>query len=148
MRSRVTLAIMVGIVLLPVGCGSSSSGASGGSSGSGSLLVGVLWEWTGGQLAHPPSLHAVPDPSSYLLRLGSDGSFEAQADCNQIQGNYTLSGQNLSLSLGPSTLAACGPNSLDQTYVHQLAMVERWSLTNGQLALSLKDGDQMFFHES
>jgi heat shock protein HslJ len=105
----------------------------------------VLWEWTGGQAAHPPSLHAVPDPESYLLVLNPDGSYQVQADCNQMHGTYTLDGHTLTLSLGATTLAACGPHSLDQMYVHQLGMVESWTLTDGQLALALKDGGSMFF---
>lgn len=147
MRPRMTLTIMVGTLLLMAGCGGGSSGGSSGSGSSDSQIVGVLWQWTGGQAAHPPSLHAVPDPASYLLRLAPDGSFEAQADCNQVHGTYVVSGQELTLTPGATTMVACGPNSLDQTYVHQLGMVKSWSLTDQQLALSLSNGDSMFFHE-
>jgi heat shock protein HslJ len=146
LRALMAVAVFVAALPLLTACGSGGSGASSGN-GAKSQIVGVLWQWTGGQSASPPSLHAVPDPSAYLLRLAPDGSFEAQADCNQIRGTYTLSGQKLTLALGPTTMVACGPNSLDQTYVHQLGMVDSWSLTDQQLALALKNGDAMFFHE-
>jgi heat shock protein HslJ len=133
----VALATAVGTLALLTGCGGGGTGSP--------PIVGVLWEWTGGQDAHPPSLHAVPDPESYLLVLNPDGSLQAQADCNQIHGTYTLSGHTLTLSLGAATLAACGPHSLDHMYVQQLAMVESWTLTDGQLALALKNGGSMFF---
>jgi heat shock protein HslJ len=86
-----------------------------------------------------------PHPESYLLLLKSDGSLQVQADCNHVHSTYTLSWHTLTLSLGAATLAACGPHSLDHMYVQQLAMVESWTVTDGQLALALKDGGSMFF---
>jgi heat shock protein HslJ len=62
-----------------------------------------------------------------------------QADCNLVVGSYTLEGDSLSIELGPSTMAFCGEESLDQQYVASLGDVESSSLENGRLVLHLKD---------
>jgi heat shock protein HslJ len=137
-RPTVLVALLAAAVAL-------ATAACGSSSGSSSKLTGVLWHWTGGQDAQPPALHAVPDPENYLLEFATDDSFSAKADCNQMHGSYKQSGSSLTLTPGPMTLAACGPNSLSDMYVHQLGTVTGWEITDGQLSLKLKDGGTMFF---
>jgi heat shock protein HslJ len=126
------------LVLLLAGCGGGSKN---------SPVVGVLWEWNGLQETQPAHLSAVPDPPNYLLVLNEDGSFTAKADCNQLHGTYTLSGDDLTLTHGPMTKAACPPGSLSDQYVHLLSQVTTQTVEDGQLTLGLAKGaGSMFFH--
>jgi len=50
-----------------------------------------------------------------------------------------LEGDWLSMELGPSTMAFCGEESLDQQYLASLGNVGSASLEDGRLVLHLKD---------
>jgi heat shock protein HslJ len=133
------VAVVIGLLMLAA-CGSGSKNSS-------PAVVGVLWQWNGLEETHPASLSAVPDPENYLLTLNKDGTFEAKADCNRVSGQYTLSGSSLTFALGPTTLAACPPHSLSDTYIHLLGQVASYGLQQGQLRLDLKNNTgSMFFH--
>ena len=121
----------------------------GGGRGDRSADVGRVWEqeqfpdgrrcslqWSGLEETHPASLSAVPDPENYLLTLNEDGTFEAKADCNRVSGKFV-----------PTTLAACPPHSLSDTYIHLLGQVASYGLQQSQLRLDLKNNTgSMFFH--
>lgn len=141
-RKLVGILVTLGAVAALSGCG--GGGEAGGSSDS---IVGVLWQWNGSQETQPAGLSAVPDPENYLLLLNEDGSFEAKADCNQLAGTHSLSGGDLTLTLGPMTMAACPPESLSDLYVQQLGEVANQALNGGQLTLGLRDdAGAMFFN--
>jgi heat shock protein HslJ len=118
-----------------------------GGGGSASSVKGVLWQWTGTLENAPKHLSAVPDPQSYLLTLNDDGTFNATADCNQLNGTYTLSGSKLTLSPGAMTMAHCGPHSLSDMYVSLLHQVVSQEVDQqNQLVLGLaNDAGSMFF---
>ena len=40
----------------------------------------------------PAHQSAVPDPSSYTITFADDGTFNAKADCNTVNGTYTTDG--------------------------------------------------------
>jgi heat shock protein HslJ len=52
-------------------------------------------------------------PKKYTIIFNTDGTFEGQADCNAISGTYSQE-NGFTITLGPSTLAFCGEDSLDQ----------------------------------
>ena len=55
---------------------------------------------------------AVGEPSKYTLQFQADGNVAIRADCNQVLGRYTTSGNaQLTIELGPSTLVGCPPGS-------------------------------------
>jgi heat shock protein HslJ len=138
-RSFGVLMLAAVLAALLAGCGGSSAKSP--------SPVGTLWEWNGLQETHPAHLSAVPDPQNYLLTLNADGTFSAKADCNQLHGSYTLSGDNLTLTPGPMTMAMCPPGSLSTQYVHLLGEVTTQAIENGQLTLGLaNDSGSMFFH--
>jgi len=56
-----------------------------------------------------------------------------KADCNQVGGTYTLDGDKLTITTGPSTLAFCGEASLDQQYLAALASVDGAGMSQGRL---------------
>jgi heat shock protein HslJ len=137
-RAALTLGACVVLSILLSACG-----GGGGSS----AVKGVLWQWTGTLENTPKHLSAVPDPQSYLLTLNDDGTFNATADCNQLNGTYTLSGSKLTLHAGAMTLAQCGPHSLSDMYVSLLHQVVSQEVDQqNQLVLGLaNDAGSMFF---
>lgn len=78
-------------------------------------LVGKTWAWerrdSNGNASDPIN---VPNSENYTLVFGEDGTFAAKMDCNNAAGDYTSSGiGNIMMTLGPSTMAFCGEESLD-----------------------------------
>ena len=83
-------------------------------------LIDLTWQWEqrtnngGGE-----AIITVPDPSQYTLLFENDGTFNAQIDCNNDSGNYATDGTgSIFMELGPMTLAACEPGSLDQEMIN------------------------------
>ena len=103
--TRILVATLVLGALL-VGCAQSSSG---------STLTGNTWEWAASTTTSPASQSVVPVPQNYTIEFKANQTFEGKADCNQISGTWeSTSGNGLNITLGSSTAAACGPDSLDQ----------------------------------
>lgn len=114
------------------------------SCGSGAKLEGTQWQWT--SHTQNGTQTNVPVPSSYTLTLGSDGSFQAQADCNQVHGTYTTSGSSLTIKPGASTLAGCGPGSLSDQFVTLLGQSSSYEIKGQTMNLTLSgNGGTMGF---
>jgi heat shock protein HslJ len=124
----------------------SGTGVSEPSPEAGSNLSGILWKWesytgTGGQ-----GDITVSSPDSYTMVFIPSGELAIQADCNVVSGSYTQSGSALSLELGPSTMAFCGEESLDQQYLSLLNGVSAYVMSEGKLVLNLSaDAGSMTF---
>jgi heat shock protein HslJ len=103
-------------------------------------IVGITWQWAQLTETEPASQSVVPDPQNYTLVFQPDGEVSIKADCNMVGGTYTLEGASLTIALGPSTLAYCGDDSLDQLYLAMLGNVGSFDVENGRLALNLKEG--------
>jgi len=78
-------------------------------------LVGKTWAWErrdpNGNASDPIS---VSNPENYTLVFSEDGTFAAKMDCNNANGEYTSRGVgSIMMTLGPSTMASCGEESLD-----------------------------------
>lgn len=111
-------------------------------------IVNIVWLW--GQLVetNPPSQLDVPDPLNYTLTFLEDGNVSIKADCNQVGGMYTVNGEKLTITLGPSTLAFCGEDSLDQQYLEALSKVDEFGVSEKRLVLYLtKDVISMGFDD-
>ncbi|MEZ4619795.1 MAG: YbaY family lipoprotein [Caldilineaceae bacterium] len=92
-------------------------------------MVGVVWQWQ----------HAeVPDPTRYTLEFMTDGGVAVQADCNRGRGTYQIVGQAFFLEVLTLTRAACGPDSLDQTFLEQVNSTDTYRLEDGTLVLTLR----------
>jgi heat shock protein HslJ len=131
--------VAIGAVVLLAGCGGGGKNET--------TVVGEIWQWNGLYETHAATVSSVPNPANYLLLLNDDGNFEAKADCNQVHGTYKLSNNHLTLTLGPSTQAACGPNSLSDKYIALLRQVVSQAISDGSLVLGLqRDTGKMFFH--
>jgi len=103
-------------------------------------ITGITWQWTAMTETTPASQTVVPNPENYTLLLNSDGTFSMKNDCNMVSGSYTLDGSTLTFMPGPSTMAYCGDQSLDQTFLKAIAQVTSYSLEDGDLVLTLQDG--------
>ena len=103
-------------------------------------ITDTTWQWASMVETEPASQSVVPNPENYTMLLKTDGTFSMKADCNMVAGSYTLDGSSLTFQPGPSTMAYCGDQSLDQLYLQSISNVASYSVTNGDLILELKDG--------
>ena len=143
------LATLVGTSILTVGaCGQEESGTP--SAQEAVELMGTVWNWQefqdsadGDEASHI----SVPDPAKYTLTLRSDDSADIQADCNQLSWTYSLEGSRLRFNtLGPSTMAYCGDESLDQRYLERLGNTATYVMVDDTLYLNLTlDSGNMIF---
>lgn len=121
--------------------------ACGGTSSSGSDITGIVWQWAAMQETVPASQSVVPDPQNYTITFNTDGSATIKADCNTVDANYKLNGSSITITLGASTLMACGDASQDAIYLASLSKVSTYAVENGQLQLMFaNDGGKMDFN--
>jgi uncharacterized lipoprotein YbaY/heat shock protein HslJ len=99
-------------------------------------IVGTVWNWEQFLDTAEKNDIVVPYPPAYQLELRPDGTFAAKADCNVASGSYTLDGSSLTLGLGPTTLAECGPDSLYNDYVALL----------GQVVTYVREGEVLYLN--
>lgn len=104
-----------------------------------STLEGAIWQWTCLKENEPASQTVVPKPENYTVTFNQGGGLQIKADCNMVQGGYTLEGDRISILLGPSTLAACGEQSLDRQFLGLLERVNSYTIKDDQLILYLLD---------
>ena len=103
-------------------------------------ITGIQWQWAELTETEPASQSVVPNPENYVMVLGTDGSAAIKADCNQVLWTYTLEGDSLTFNtLGPSTLAFCGEESLDQLFLGKLGMGGTVSIEDDRLVLELNE---------
>jgi heat shock protein HslJ len=103
-------------------------------------ITGIQWQWAELTETEPASQSVVPNPENYVLVLNADGSASLKADCNMVSWTYTLEDSSLTFNtLGPSTLAFCGEDSLDQQYLGLLGKGGTVSLEDDRLVLELNE---------
>jgi heat shock protein HslJ len=130
-----TLCVVLALTLAACGTGSSSP-----------TLTGIVWQWSAMQETAPASQSVVPDPQNYTITFNTDGTAAIKADCNNVTANYTMSGSSLTITLGASTLMACGDTSQDTIYLASLSKVSSYAIEKGQLQLKFaNDGGKMDF---
>jgi|GEM_PF-2525731 len=103
-------------------------------------ITGIQWQWAELTETEPASQSVVPDPENYVLVLDADGSANLTADCNQVKWTYTSEDSSLTFdTMGPSTLAFCGDDSLDQLFLSKLGVGGTVSVEDGRLVLELNE---------
>lgn len=109
-------------------------------------LVGVQWEWAATLKTRPATQAVVPDPTAYTLEFAEDGAISIKADCNRALATYTLENDSLTITLGPTTLAACPPGSQGGAMLTWLSKVTSYMIDAGDLILRVDDtGDSLLF---
>jgi heat shock protein HslJ len=135
-RLVAVVAFAMATVMLVAAC-SSSSGPS---------LTGKAWQWTASTTKVPASQSVVPKPEDYTITFNTDGTFSAKVDCNNMSGQYTTtSSGGLTITPGPMTLAACGPDTLSDIYVAELMKSKSYAIASSQLTITLTDDGTMTF---
>ena len=89
---------------------------------SSNTITGIVWQWESVTEQPTGETTTVPDPQNYTIIFNEDGTFEGQADCNAIGGTYSQE-NGFTITPGPSTMAFCGEESLDQQYIALLDQV-------------------------
>ena len=117
-------------------------------SGGKNEIVGLTWKWEAFQDTAGINDITVSDPENYTLTLNEDGKASIQADCNQVTWTYELDDSQLSFdTTGPSTLAMCAEDSLDQQFLERLGHTATFVIEDGKLYLNLwADAGNMVFH--
>ncbi|MBP6786300.1 MAG: META domain-containing protein [Candidatus Promineofilum sp.] len=82
-------------------------------------LVGPTWLWA--STTTPVETIAVADSSRYTIDFFDDGTAAIGADCNRVIATWTADGQSITLTPGPSTLAACPDDSQADLFIQQLS---------------------------
>jgi heat shock protein HslJ len=136
MRRAVLITVALVATTLLVACTSSTT-----------RLTGRMWQLTSvtGQTPAFQGVVPVADQHRYTITFDDDGTFSAQADCNQLSGTYTTSGNSMTITPGPMTLAACPADSMADQYVAALSQVATFAAGNSVLTLTLSSGDSLVF---
>jgi len=100
-------------------------------------LSGKVWQWTK-TIYNDGKTIDVPTPANYTIEFMADGTAAIKADCNNVMGTYTADANNLTITLGPSTMAMCPPGSLDTEYVKELGEVAQYLIQGETLTLNFK----------
>jgi heat shock protein HslJ len=106
-------------------------------SGSAQQLIGKVWQWTKTTYNDDRTID-VPTPASYTIEFMADGTAAIKADCNNVLGTYMADASNMTITLGPSTLAMCPPGSLDTEYLKELGEVAQYLVQGETLTLNFK----------
>jgi heat shock protein HslJ len=136
-----TAAVLLVLVLFAAACAPKPTTEA----ASTSPITEVIWQWTSVKDQSTGKTTTVPKPENYTISFNTDGTFEGKADCNAIAGTYTYTPSNgsISIKLGPSTLMACAPDSLDQQYLQLLSSIAAGGPDGkGHLALETAGGTQ------
>jgi len=113
---------------------------------SGNSLTGKSWQWISWTTVTPQSQSEVPDPTSYTIEFRSDGTLQAKADCNTVSGTYTSSASGgLKIYPAPSTLAACGADSMSEIFVEKLGLAISYTFFRSEMTINLQDLGTMQF---
>jgi heat shock protein HslJ/uncharacterized protein YraI len=112
-------------------------------------LVGVTWQWVGYRETTPAVQSLIPDPQNYTLTFNEDGTFSLKADCNVAMGSYQLSSDQLTISMGPTTLAECGPESSYNQFLTLLEQAAGVGVGYGSLVVTLaNEAGEMYFQRA
>ena len=136
MRKFTVISIVVLLAALLTACGGKSE------------IVDSTWRWEAFDDTAGVNDITVSDPENYTLNLNQDGTANIQADCNQVTWTYELDGSQLSFdTTGPSTLAMCAEDSLDQQFLERLGHTATFVIEDGKLYLNLwADVGNLVFH--
>jgi heat shock protein HslJ len=114
-------------------------------------ITGTTWQLISIDTQSPNFSAIVPGGPSenYSITFNDDGTFNAQADCNQVAGTYTIQGEGiLTIEVGPSTLAACPEESLGDEYQQALSQAGSFTIAENQLNITLLDDGVLTYQAS
>jgi heat shock protein HslJ len=117
----------------------------------GADLIGIPWQLTAVTLRDPAFQGVVPpdQQANYTINFATGGTFSARADCNTVNGGYTVtSSGGLTLTPGPTTTVACAEGSYSDLYIIGLTSARSYVVANNQLTITLADGGTLQYRNS
>lgn len=114
--NKILLLFSLSFVIVLAACSSAEEPTSS------NTITGIVWQWESVTEKPTSTTTTVPDPQNYTIIFNEDGTFTGKADCNSIGGSYSQE-NGFTIKLGPSTMAFCGEDSLDQQYLDLLGQV-------------------------
>ena len=111
-------------------------------------ITDIVWQWTSVTTKPTGETTTVAKPQDYTITFRTDGSLSGKADCNNFTGTYSqVSG--LLITIGATTMAACGEASLGQQYLELLsAVVAGGPDGQGNLALENAGGEKRMLFDN
>lgn len=149
MKPKYYLLVLFAIVmaLMAVGCGSADTPSDEPTSDP-NAITGVEWHWLTTSNRSTNETITVPNPENYTIVFNEDGTLSGKADCNNFNGTYSQE-SGFVITLGATTMAACGEDSLDQQYLGTLGTVVAGGPDgSGGLALENAGGEQRMTFEN
>ncbi len=105
-------------------------------------ITNIMWQWTSVTNRTTNETTEVPSPQNYTITFRDDSTLSGVADCNNFTGTYSQEG-GFFITLGATTMAACGDASLDQQYLQLLGSIAAGGPDGaGGLALETAGGEQ------
>lgn len=144
MKTAAVLTMMLVLTFAAVGCSGQDADTT---TDTEPELVGTTWLWQEFVDMADEGSYTVPNPENYTLTLQEDGTANLQADCNQVTWTYTMDGGLTFDTVGVSTLAFCGEDSLDQQYLERLGQTATYVFDDGgllHLNLAMDSGNMVF----
>lgn len=137
------LAAIAALLLAACGSGSSSSGTT-----------TTVTPPAGGTLEGSWNLASYTGPTGSVAATGdatmafaADGTFTGNTGCNVLNGTYTTSGDDLTVTPGPMTLRACvdpAGQAQEDALVAGLPLVTTFAIAGEELTLTDADGNALF----
>ena len=136
-RYLFVLCLIPGIL---VACGSSST--------SGGSLTGVTWQLTNAKFDGQSTSNTISQPDLYTIEFQTNGTANIKADCNTANFGYSINGNQLTITSGPTTLAYCGSDSLSQPYLQALVHATSYTLQGDTLTINSGSNGYMNFKKA
>jgi len=109
-------------------------------------ITSIVWKWTRFEDTSKVRNFAIDDLNQYTLTLLPNGSYRVKADCNRMQGQYSLEGNRIKIAQGAATLAECGSGSRYAEYLRHLSGAVSFDLQGNKRVLKLMtDGGHLVF---
>lgn len=104
-------------------------------------LTATPWLWK--SYVQSSGAATIEQPQVYELRFSKDGTLSIKADCNQASGTYEISGKDLLITIGPSTLALCPGTSRSEQFLQLLGKAQKFETFRDTLIILLKGEDSL-----
>ena len=134
MRRLIAIVLLLTLAAVSTACAAAAPGSD---------LTGKTWLLTAVTEQVPAFQGVVPaeEQGQYTIAFNTDGTFSAQADCNQVAGDYAVAdGNKLTITPGASTLMLCPAGEFGLLFVNALADAASYTISDQSLTITKGDG--------
>ena len=139
MRRSIAVVLLLALAVVSTACAAAAPGSD---------LTGKTWLLTAVTEQVPAFQGVVPaeEQGQYTIAFNTDGTFNAQADCNQVSGDYAVAdGNKLTITPGASTLMLCPAGEFGLLFVNALADAASYKISDQSLQITKADGGTLDF---